>query len=302
MSQIKSSLALGLVLAGFLVTIAGCGDPNPQAVINPDTGTHIAANWADPALHGATAKSVSGFDSCRECHATDFSGGISVTTCLNTAGCHGAGVNAPHSAAPWRGGARTHTTTAPDNAAACALCHLGRRTPPSYAAVPPGIQPGCFNNTLCHASPGHPAGWADPAVHGTTAKSAPTATTGFSSCQPCHGASFAGGTAVTCLNTAGCHGVNVFAPHSPAPWRGGARTHTTTDTGNAAVCALCHRNNNPGTPGCFNNTLCHAQVGHPAGWADPAVHGTTAKSAPTATTGFSSCQPCHGASFAGGTA
>ena len=48
------------------------------------------------------------------------------------------------------------------------------------------------------------------------------AMTGFSTCQICHGPDLAGGSIAvqTCLNTAGCHGATVGAPHSPAPWRG----------------------------------------------------------------------------------
>jgi hypothetical protein len=252
MSQITNHRPIvpaGLLLAGLIIAIAGCSDPNPRSIINPDTGTHVAG-WSNPALHGATAKAApgsSGFSSCQSCHGDNFAGGVVNVSCLNTAGCHGVGVNAPHSPAPWRGGARTHTTTDTGNAVVCALCHQSN----------PGV-PGCFNNTLCHAVPGHPAGWADPATHGAAAKGAPSATTGFSSCQPCHGNTFAGGIGPTCLNTLGCHGVGVDAPHSPAPWRGGTQTHTNTNTGNAAVCALCHQSN-PGTPGCFNNTLCHGQ-------------------------------------------
>ncbi len=126
-----------------------------------------------------------------------------------------------------------------------------------------------YAGLACHA---HPTGWEAADPHGAAAKSAPSSTTGFSYCQNCHGADFAGGfTLSTCLNTSGCHGVGVMAPHSPKPWIGNTRTHTTTDPGNAAVCAQCHTNRanttlvpmTPavlGAPGCYNNTLCHANV------------------------------------------
>jgi predicted CxxxxCH...CXXCH cytochrome family protein len=277
--------------------------------------------WADPAAHGATAKSApsstSGFSLCQACHGNDFIGGFAQKSCLNTAGCHGLNVNAPHSPKPWRSGIRTHTNTDANNAPVCAGCHTNganSSVQPSPPA-PAGITPGCFNNTLCHATVGHPAGWAVPTEHGSTAKSAPTTTSGFSYCQTCHGNDFSGGAALqTCLNTAGCHGAAVNAPHSPKPWRGGTYTHTTTDQGNAPVCAMCHTNGanssvQPSAPapagtaaGCFNNTLCHAVVGHPAGWAVPTAHGSAAKAAPSATTGFSLCQTCHGNDFSGGAA
>ena len=91
---------------------------------------------------------------------------------------------------------------------------------------------------------------------------------------------------------------------SSADWMpGDTFIHTTTDPGNAPVCANCHRNTNPGTPGCFNNTLCHGALvsPHPAGWSAPTVHGPVAKAAPGATSGFQYCQVCHGPFARGGT-
>ena len=161
---------------------------------------------------------------------------------------------------------------------------------------------------MCHNEAGHPAGWAvsspAPQPHGVTAKKDNTVSgQGFASCQTCHGANFAGGsTNVSCFL---CHG----PPHAPAPWRGAPYTHTDTDPSNAPVCAQCHRNANPGTPGCFNNTLCHATpVPHPVdnAWVAtppaPQPHGNSAKAAPGDNTGFLYCQTCHGTgtNFLGG--
>jgi predicted CxxxxCH...CXXCH cytochrome family protein len=112
-----------------------------------------------------------------------------------------------------------------------------------------------YNGTSCHANgPGHPPGWDSPDVHGTIAKAEPSNSTGFKVCQLCHGNLFQGGIVkVSCFT---CHGVN--APHPPSPWRSG-RTHVNTNPGNAPVCADCHRSAQ-GTPGCFNNTLCHGTI------------------------------------------
>ncbi len=265
------------------------------------------AGWANPDSHGATAKATpaasSGFASCQVCHGETFSGGIIQRSCINTAGCHGATIGAPHSPAPWRGGTRTHTDTDTGNAPVCALCHANgansSRQP--FEPAPAGTAPGCFNNTLCHAVTGHAAGWSSPDVHGASVK---TLANGFASCQACHGADFAGGTAlISCFN---CHGVN--APHSPTPWRSLTRTHANTNTGNASVCALCHTNGanssrqpSPPAPagtaaGCFNNTLCHAEQVHAAGWIAADQHGVTAEQ------DFSVCKTCHGATYQGGTA
>lgn len=315
MSQII--LKAGVVLSSAMLVLSlGCSDARtPKSLINSDTGKHDAG-WESPDSHGAVAKaaagSTTGFAVCQECHADTFIGGISKVTCLNTAGCHGASVSAPHSPKPWRGGTRTHTNTDQSNAPVCALCHTnGANSSVQPSPFDSGAAPGCFNNTLCHATPGHPDGWALPSAHGTSAKSAPTSTAGFSYCQTCHGNDFTGGTALqTCLNTTGCHGAGVNAPHAASWLPGDTYTHTTTDQGNAPVCGLCHLGNRQPpayvtlsqTVGCFDNTLCHGAEGHAAGWANPNSHGAAAKSAPTSTTGFSLCQTCHGNDFTGGTA
>ncbi len=316
----------GVVLTGALILLSiGCSkERTPGVLINPDTGKHTA-QWGAPDVHGAAAKgaasSTTGFAVCQECHTTDFSGGISKIACLNTAGCHGMGVNAPHAAAWLPGNTYTHITADQGNAPVCALCHLGGRTPPSYATVPAGVQPGCFNNTLCHAVPGHanPAVWALPTGHGASAKAAlnVSAISGFSTCQICHSTDFTGGIALqSCMNTAVCHGVGVFSPHASAPWligtpsSLGALSHVSTDPSNGTICALCHLGNRTppsyvivpaGTQtGCFNNTLCHAiptcltncHTGPPSGTTAPNQAGKhTAHDALPNVMGV--CDTCH---------
>jgi predicted CxxxxCH...CXXCH cytochrome family protein len=247
--------------------------------------------WDDPQVHGATAKKApgsSGFASCQICHGGDFSGGGSGVSCFS---CH---ATSPHPA-DWKSGDRyRHDNTATGNAAACAVCHR------SAAGTP-----GCFNNTLCHgegAVPhpvGIPAWYATPPgaqVHGTGpngAKAAPSPTAGFLHCQGCHGSGtdFAGGTAgVSCTNNpdAACHGSAVASPH-PRDWLpGDSYVHTSTAEGNAAVCADCHRSA-AGTPGCFNNTLCHGAGGapHPVPFSNASHYGVDAA------TYASNCSGCH---------
>jgi predicted CxxxxCH...CXXCH cytochrome family protein len=262
------------------------------------------AGWELPSAHGTSAKSAptstSGFSYCQICHGNDFTGGDALQTCLNTDGCHGVGVNAPHAASWMPGGTYTHTTTDQGNAPVCAFCHLNDRTPPSYATVPAGTTPDCFNNTLCHGVEGHAAGWSSPDIHGASAKDAPGTSSGFAYCETCHGTDFAGGGVNQSCFT--CHGVS--APHSPKPWRDGTRTHTTTNPNNASVCALCHTNGanstvqpspyDPiATPGCFNNTLCHAAL-HAVPFTDPALHGPVAKA------DLTYCQSCHSDQPTGG--
>ncbi|NTW58400.1 MAG: hypothetical protein HGB21_00870 [Nitrospirae bacterium] len=113
-----------------------------------------APGWNDPAAHGAAAKAATGFSSCQGCHGDNFAGAGIAPTCLNTGGCHGAGVDSPH-AFPWQStSTRKHPTTDETNAPACGLCHLGNPPTPVYAPLPPGANPGCFNNTLCHGQAG----------------------------------------------------------------------------------------------------------------------------------------------------
>ena len=290
--------------------------------------------WAAADVHGAAAKAVSsgirGFAHCQICHGSDFLGGMAKKSCLNTDGCHGAGVLAAHARTPWRDvgntGARTHASSDVSNAAACAVCHANgansSRTP--SPAPPAGTAPGCFNNTLCHGMEGHAAGWNAPGAHGAAAKAAAGGITisgvnnpvsSFGACVSCHGTDYDGGAAgQSCLNTAGCHGAAVAAPHAPRPWRStsGGATHTSTDTENAEQCAVCHTaganstrvpraGERAGLTGCFNNTMCHGVEGHVAGWSAAAQHGAAAKGVPSVTTGFSACQLCHGSTFNNGT-
>lgn len=268
-------------------------------------------NWGQPANHGSAVKAkqsaTAGFSSCKNCHGNEFAGGISQRSCFT---CHG--VNAPHAPKPWRGGYYTHTTTDTSNADVCADCHTAGDN------LTPGLKqmnyvtgtPGCFNNTLCHGSAGHPTGWDNPGQHGGAAKATPGTTGGFDYCRNCHGVSFGGGAGQTCLGT--CHGAGNMAPHPPKPWSSTPLTHTTTDPGNASMCNLCHnygansalKPSTPApagtTPGCFNSTLCHATMGHPSGWNDPAVHGTRAKAVSSSSDGLARCQECHGTLFNGG--
>ncbi len=274
--------------------------------------------FALPENHGVRAKEAlggaNGFAFCQQCHGTAFAGGktpsgVTSSSCI---ACHAVG--APHSPKPWRGNARTHTNTDTSNAAVCAQCHTAGANlteelrQSSYATGTPG----CFNNTLCHGAVGHPTGWADPAQHGASAKALPGGTSGIAYCKSCHGTDYHGAGAIP-----SCFSCHASAPHSPAPWRiaqqsSSTRSHTSTDTGNAAACAGCHLNNQrltspaavPGgtTPGCFNSTLCHGVVGHAVGWSSPTVHGAAAKDHPSGSAGFSYCQNCHGAAFNGGQA
>jgi predicted CxxxxCH...CXXCH cytochrome family protein len=303
-----SDLSGGISKVSCFGNTAGCHH-------GPVTGWVAAPPAAQQ--HGVSAKKApgsSGFASCQICHGADFRTPRGGFTCYT---CH---TLTPHAPRPWRGPLYTHANTDTANAPVCAQCHYPNspNNPVNHPATPApaGTAPGCFNNTLCHgAAAGHPAGWVAappaPQPHGTTAK----ATNGFPDCQTCHGANFAGsGAAVSCLNTAGCHGAGVSSPHPPRPWDNAANyTHTNTSTsgspGNLSVCANCHRNGEnlttfpppsppapAGTaPGCFNSTLCHSAGGaapHPVPFNDPVHYNTTSATFQGATYP-PGCITCH---------
>jgi cytochrome c553 len=129
----------------------------------------------------------------------------------------------------------------------------------------------CFS---CHTyGVRHTVGFVNASRHGRNAAQEalgvePTSMFGFASCQRCHGDDYRGGEAVSCMS---CHN---RAPHPNRPWTGSnpaVVTHAMTADGNAPACARCHTDGANSTlvpdappvpgapPGCFNNTLCHAQ-------------------------------------------
>lgn len=196
------------------------------------------------------------------------------------------------------GGSHASTATldyiANGGSSGCAQCH-GSDLSGGISNV------SCFSDTAtgCHHVTGAGAPvWSNPLAHGAAAKKAP-GSSGFASCQICHGSDFSGGGAeVSCFT---CH--DVSAPHAPKPWRGSPFTHTNTHLANAPVCAKCHflgSPNNPanhpatpapaGTaPGCFNNTLCHGEnpASHPVPFNDNTHYDVV-----TATFG-AACGDCH---------
>jgi hypothetical protein len=290
-------------------TLCHSENPVPHPLDNAWVTTPPAAQ-----PHGNSAKAApgasSGFAYCQVCHGagTDFAGGPTGVSCYP---CHG--TSAPHPS-QWRtGDTYVHTSADEGNASVCAYCHTGGANSPlpTPPAPPPGTQPGCFNNTLCHeAGIPHPVGgsWVTtpPAAqpHGNDAKAAPGSGSGFLYCQACHGSgsNFAGGSSgVSCYP---CHAGLGINPH-PANWRtGDTYVHTNVDEGNAAVCAYCHTGGSispippppappPGTQtGCFNGTLCHADVvpagTHATGWLD-----ASSASFHSAPVGVVNCFTCH---------
>jgi len=233
-------------------------------------------------------------------------GVIFAAGCSTSNGTSGLNLITPQGSHP-AGWLSTHPASAISESAQCTPCHGSDLTGGIAKAS-------CFTSSCHH---GTIPNWADPDQHGASAKGA-TDSSGFASCQICHGGNFSGGgSGVSCFT---CHGAS--APHPVSPWRtSGGLNHDNTDTGNASVCVACHypgSPNNPtghpatpaaaGTaPGCFNNTLCHGSDVAPhalgATWAQAtssAFHGLVAKQ------NLAYCQSCHGTTgtilFEGGAA
>lgn len=191
-----------LIYAAFLVllTLAACGDPNPDSTFDPDTGKHPAA-WL-PAQHATAASSgtttlgtaIPALDPCTECHGADLTGGIATVSCTT---CH---LGGPASAHPtdWfpivlthgpsvSSGATTEDQCAnqychgatlagvTDSGPSCALCHTWPFTPGSIV---------CGS---CHGLP--PDGSRFPDVAGRHLVHTAFTGTTLSDCSICHSGS-----------------------------------------------------------------------------------------------------------------
>jgi hypothetical protein len=149
----------------------------------------------------------------------------------------------------------------------CRTCHGSTSVPAQGGGI---SKVSCFT---CHTAVEHPTNWADPAMHGRLGaqlppSASPTAMVGFAHCAKCHGSDYAGG-----ISKISCKSCHTLSPHPDKPWHGTTATktnHTATNSNNAGECYTCHKDGANSTikpltppaagatPGCFNNTMCHA--------------------------------------------
>jgi predicted CxxxxCH...CXXCH cytochrome family protein len=109
----------------------------------------------------------------------------------------------------------------------CAECH-GTNLTGGISGV--SCFSAAFNGMSCHATgPGHPTGWANPALHGVAAEQ------DFSACKTCHGTTYQGGiSTTTCYECHNGPGLNHPAPAWVVP------DHKTAALTDATTCQKCH--------------------------------------------------------------
>ena len=293
------------------VTLWGCGKVNSDApaTLDPGTSKHAVANWVNPAVHGGLDFGASkDFSGCQGCHGSDFAGGISKVSCLNTSGCHGVGTYSPHPKKPWKSGLITHTLVKVDNASTCAACHAkGKNLQTPILSVYATGTPGCFNSTLCHGVVGHggdPQPWSSAEKHGANPGTSgrPGAKFSISACQTCHATPSSGqnplftnpksGMPGGCSST-DCHDQNINLAH-PYVWLPNRVAGITTSHATAGdltnSCGLCHGaalngvGGIPSAPTCFG-----VDSSKTFGTVTIRCHATSPALAPTG------CTSCHSA-------
>ena len=182
--------SLFMVLTFACALLSSCSSGNSNAIIDPDTGTHIA-NWY--VLHRSAF--LTDPLRCTQCHGDTLRGGMSGVTCFQSSfkglACHAGGPG--HGLASWSTGT-VHGLRAEQDFWYCRFCHGTNYRGSAITSV------SCYQ---CHNGPGlnHPGpGWVVPLSSPTTS---PYHKTDAADCTKCHGATYAGGGAhVACTK---CH-------------------------------------------------------------------------------------------------
>ncbi|MEA1996032.1 MAG: hypothetical protein U9N45_00250 [Gemmatimonadota bacterium] len=169
----------------------------------------------------------------------------------------------------------------------CPGCH-GK----DYRGGTSGIS--CYN---CHDGPsGHPVGWTESSSENSMGSS--VAKRGITSCAPCHGKDYRGGTSgISCYN---CHDGPSGHPVGWTDRSSGSHHGAKIELQGPTVCAPCHGEDYRGGISGISCYNCHdGPGGHPVGWTDQSnfyFHGKRAY-----IIGFHRCRACHGEEYLGGT-
>ncbi len=278
-----------IYLMGFSSLIFfGCSEleDNITSVTKPGIHGDGALNINSPNFHGNYFDKWK-FRDCQNCHARNFQGGLTPVNCAS-ANCHPAinihadSTGVMNQASPNFHGRYLRKNSFED----CQSCHGD-----NFAG---GLSsPSCVT---CHSTIGvHKPGINEPASSNFHGKN--QLTKQFADCQQCHGVNFNGGisspSCTTCHSAISVHKNGINDPASP-----NFHGKYALPTG-FGVCQQCHGQNYAGgnlSPTCVT---CHQSINvHKAGILDPSspdFHGKY-----QLTNGFTSCQQCHGANFAGG--
>ncbi len=284
---------LGAVCIGMVLWYSGCSELKKDlpAPVAPGVVVH-ERGWNDTSatnFHGKVLK-AKGYhlSECTPCHAKSFQGGTSQVSCLT---CH---APYPHIEG-WKDPSATgshgnYLKTAEWDLSLCQSCH-GQQ----YDGGTSGVT--CYE---CHGSYPHLAPWSDPASaksHGNFLKQNQW---DASSCQPCHGAAYDGGTSeVSCYtcHRSYPHNASWITPASPD----GHGRYLKNNQWNLSDCQSCHGAQFDGGTSGVSCYTCHALYPHMAAWSDPSSlnsHGNFLKAKQW---DASSCQACHGTLYDGGT-
>ena len=254
--------SFSLLLLIFTFGIISCSDLKDDIAAAPEVTTHGEGvfNSTSSEYHGKLVKeSENSFEDCKQCHAADFSGGITEVSCVSS-GCHPT-LNVHQDGITDTESSNFHGKYIADNLSgdmsACASCHGD-----SYGG---GVaSPTCTN---CHSTIAvHKDGITNPSsdnFHGTYI--ATNLTWDMRACGSCHSSDYSGGLAATsCLtchtNTNGpeacntCHG-SFSDPSQIAPPRAldgststtyaGVGAHTShlaeNELGSDIRCSNCHK-------------------------------------------------------------
>jgi len=301
--QLPMLFALVVSLAsGCANQVSSTSNPHPKGYVN---------------THGADAEDD--LDSCKLCHGSDFSGGSTVTSCLD---CHTQGPPFVIHPADWDDIAVDHQAfyqTQSWSTCAISACH-GETLRGGLAGS------SCFASQCHEDGPpaSHSSPFTDAADHG------PTARLRQIFCRNCHGLppyDFSGGfvSDPAILNkpsgTCSAFDCHPAAKAHPTNWQGSnedkdpdydsSHWPVPEETMNNS-CALCHKTDGPGSgpmttaPSCFSATFtnadgsatsCHSSgpgAPHAVPFIDPELHGPDAKE------DLSFCEQCHAEPFGQG--
>jgi len=305
-SQMTTLVILAISAA---LALGGCGDKNPQATFNPDTGAHPAGWKAD---HKTFARS--NIDSCVPCHGENFNGGISKVSCTQ---CHIGSQSAAH---PLQWGSyayarhAAYVVTNGTSTCANAACH-------GTTLAGTGSIPSC---TACHSKNGdtyskHPATWqtalkdhsAYLKTKTSSAKAVSAEVVGSSLYQSC-GTSKCHGTDLKGVFLSGtscylCHSqttqTGAISKH-PVSWSSALSSHGSYVVANSnASCgtSVCHGLDYNGVlnsgPSCYKCHISGPSSKHPVDWGGYSTHG---KYVIVNSYGGCATALCHGTDAKGG--